>query len=246
MYVEYLEDVEEATVCYCAVQAYNEAIQVARKQDREDLVETVIVPHALAQAETYQKEMAEKEGKLQRVVDRLLTLRKSKKQESEQLEDGNDASSVWSMASNTSGITAITGMTSFLQEASDQGAQSLLAVTPADIAALSRRADNTSIHAKRSIKMMRFGTNETPAPAPEKKKKQRIRAGSAQEEEALNKMISLIMDCQPLYEEINQLEQVLDSEGKREEAEALREQVNLHKECLAKAKERLGEDLGVC
>ena len=80
----------------------------------------------------------------------------------------------------------------------------------------------------------------------EKKKKQRIRAGSAQEEEALNKMISLIMDCQPLYEEINQLEQVLDSEGKREEAEALREQVNLHKECLAKAKERLGEDLGVC
>ena len=40
MYVEYLEDVEEATVCYCAVQAYNEAIQVARKQDREDLVET--------------------------------------------------------------------------------------------------------------------------------------------------------------------------------------------------------------
>lgn len=107
MYVEYLEDVEEATVCYCAVQAYNEAIQVARKQDREDLVETVIVL-ALAQAETYQKEMAEKEGKLQRVVDRLLTLRKSKKQESEQLEDGNDASSVWSMASNTSGITAIT------------------------------------------------------------------------------------------------------------------------------------------
>ena len=240
MYVEYLDDVEEATVCYCDVQAYKEAIQVVRKQDREDLVETVIVPHAITQAETYRKEMTEKEGKLERVVDRLLTLRESKRRESEQVEEGNDASSVWSMASNVSGITAITGMTSFLQEASDQGTQSLLAVTPADIAALSRRADNTSIHAKRSIKMMRFGGNETPTPTPEKKKKQRIRAGSAQEEEALKKMVSLIMDCQSLFEEIDQLVQVLDSEGK-EEAEALQEQVNVHKECLAKAKERLGD-----
>lgn len=101
------------------------------------------------------------------------------------------------MASNTSalsGITAMTGMTSFLQEASDQGSQSLLAVTPADIASLSRRADNTSIHAKGSIKVMHFGASAS-SPAPEKKKKQKIRAGSAQEEEALKKMVSLIMGC---------------------------------------------------
>lgn len=242
LFVEYLDDVEEATVCYCGVQAYSEAILVAREQDREDLIETVIIPHAMTQAEAYRKEMVEKEGKLQRVVDRLITLRESKKRELEQVEDGNDASSVWSMASNASGITAITGMTSFLQEASDQGTQSLLAVTPADITALSRRADNTSIHAKRSIKMMRFGTSETSTPAPEKKKKQRIRAGSAQEEEALKKMIGLIMDCQPLYEEIDQLERVLNMEGKEEEVQALRQQVSIHKECLDKAKERLGNE----
>lgn len=154
-----------------------------------------------------------------------------------------DAASVWSMASNTSalsGITAMTGMTSFLQEASDQGTQSLLSVTPADIASLSRRADNTSIHAKRSIKVMHFGASATPSPTPEKKKKQKIRAGSAQEEEALKKMVSLIMGCGEMVEEVDHLTQLLLIEGKEEEAVSLQKQVKTHLDVLAKAKDRLG------
>ena len=146
------------------------------------------------------------------------------------------------MASNTSalsGITAMTGMTSFLQEASDQGSQSLLAVTPADIASLSRRADNTSIHAKRSIKVMHFGASAS-SPAPEKKKKQKIRAGSAQEEEALKKMVSLIMGCGEMMEEVGNLTQLLLIEGKEEEAVTLQKQVKTHLDVLAKAKKRLG------
>lgn len=146
------------------------------------------------------------------------------------------------MASNTSalsGITAMTGMTSFLQEASDQGSQSLLAVTPADIASLSRRADNTSIHAKRSIKVMHFGASAS-SPAPEKKKKQKIRAGSAQEEEALKKMVSLIMGCGDMMEEVGNLTQLLLIEGKEEEAVTLQKQVKTHLDVLAKAKKRLG------
>lgn len=145
------------------------------------------------------------------------------------------------MASNTSalsGITAMTGMTSFLQEASDQGSQSLLAVTPADIASLSRRADNTSIHAKRSIKVMHFGASAS-SPAPEKKK-QKIRAGSAQEEEALKKMVSLIMGCGDMMEEVGNLTQLLLIEGKEEEAVTLQKQVKTHLDVLAKAKKRLG------
>ena len=147
------------------------------------------------------------------------------------------------MASNTSalsGITAMTGMTSFLQEASDQGSQSLLAVTPADIASLSRRADNTSIHAKRSIKVMHFGASASSSPAPEKKKKQKIRAGSAQEEEALKKMVSLIMGCGEMMEEVGNLTQLLLIEGKEEEAVTLQKQVKTHLDVLAKAKKRLG------
>lgn len=146
------------------------------------------------------------------------------------------------MASNTSalsGITAMTGMTSFLQEASDQGSQSLLAVTPADIASLSRRADNTSIHAKRSIKVMHFGASAS-SPAPEKKKKQKIRAGSAQEEEALKKMVSLIMGCGEMMEEVGNLTQLLLIEGKEEEAVTLQKQVKTHLDVLAKAKKLLG------
>lgn len=146
------------------------------------------------------------------------------------------------MASNTSalsGITAMTGMTSFLQEASDQGSQSLLAVTPADIASLSRRADNTSIHAKRSIKVMHFGASAS-SPAPEKKKKQKIRAGSAQEEEALKKMVSLIMGCGEMMEEVGNLTQLLLIEGKEEEAVTLQKHVKTHLDVLAKAKKRLG------
>ena len=146
------------------------------------------------------------------------------------------------MASNTSalsGITAMTGMTSFLQEASDQGSQSLLAVTPADIASLSRRADNTSIHAKRSIKVMHFGASAS-SPAPVKKKKQKIRAGSAQEEEALKKMVSLIMGCGEMMEEVGNLTQLLLIEGKEEEAVTLQKQVKTHLDVLAKAKIRLG------
>ena len=146
------------------------------------------------------------------------------------------------MASNTSalsGITAMTGMTSFLQEASDQGSQSLLAVTPADIASLSRRADNTSIHAKRSIKVMHFGASAS-SPAPEKKKKQKIRAGSAQEEEALKKMVSLIMGCGEMMEEVGNLTQLLLIEGKEEEAVTLQKQVKTHLDVLAIAKKRLG------
>ena len=146
------------------------------------------------------------------------------------------------MASNTSalsGITAMTGMTSFLQEASDQGSQSLLAVTPADIASLSRRADNTSIHAKRSIKVMHFGASAS-SPAPEKKKKQKIRAGSAQEEEALKKMVSLIMGCGEMMEEVGNLTQLLLIEGKEEEAVTLQKQVKTHLDDLATAKKLLG------
>lgn len=137
----------------------------------------------------------------------------------------------------------MTGMTSFLQEASDQGSQSLLSVTPADIASLSRRADNTSIHAKRSIKVMHFGANAAPAPTPEKKKKQKIRAGSAQEEEALKKMVGLIMECGEMMEEVGHLTQLLLIEGKEEEAVALQKQVKTHLDVLTKAKERLGASI---
>lgn len=148
-----------------------------------------------------------------------------------------------SSTSTLSGITAITGMTSFFQEASDMGKQSLLAVTPADMASLTRRADNTKIHAKRSVKVMKFGDAATAvAPAPEKKKKkQKIRAGSAQEEEALVKMVMLIMDCGDLVDEIGKLTLVLLAEEKREEAKSLQKQVRTHVECLEKTKNLLGE-----
>lgn len=83
-----LDDIEEATLCFCAVQAYSEAIALARLRDREDLVETIILPHALNQASTYQHEMKEKEGKLERVVDRLHVIQKTKR-EAEKEEDVN-------------------------------------------------------------------------------------------------------------------------------------------------------------
>ena len=146
------------------------------------------------------------------------------------------------MASNTSalsGITAMTGMTSFLQEASDQGSQSLLAVTPADIASLSRRADNTSIHAKRSIKVMHFGASAS-SPAPEKKKKQKMGAGREEEEEGLKKKGRLISGYGEMMEEVGNLTQLLLIEGKEEEAVTLQKQVKTHLDVLAKAKKRLG------
>ena len=123
------------------------------------------------------------------------------------------------------------------------GKQSLLAVTPADMASLTRRADNTKIHAKRSVKVMKFGdaaASVTPAPE-KKKKKQKIRAGSAQEEEALVKMVMLIMDCGDLLEEIGKLTLVLLAEEKKEEATNLQKQVRTHVECLKKTKDLLGE-----
>ena len=86
-----LDDIEEATLCFCAVQTYDEAIALARLRDREDLVETIILPHALNQASTYQHEMEEKEGKLERVVDRLLSIQKTKR-ETEKEEDVNGRS----------------------------------------------------------------------------------------------------------------------------------------------------------
>lgn len=88
LYANLLDDIEEATLCFCAVQAYGEAIALARLRDREDLVETIILPHALSQASTYQHEMEEKEGKLERVVDRLQVIQKTKR-EAEEKEDVN-------------------------------------------------------------------------------------------------------------------------------------------------------------
>lgn len=130
-----------------------------------------------------------------------------------------------------------------MQEASDMGKQSLLAVTPADMASLTRRADNTKIHAKRSVKVMKFGdvASVTSNMPEKKKKKQKIRAGSAQEEEALVKMVELIMSCGDLFEEIGKLTQVLLAEGQVEEAKKLQRQARKHVNCLEKTKSQLGE-----
>ena len=106
---------------------------------------------------------------------------------------------MWSQstATCTSGISAVTGMTAFFQEAGEVSS-SLLSVSPVeDMSALSRRAGNTEIHAERSVKVMQFGSG-TPAAAKQQKKKKRIRPGSAQEEEALNKMAELITDVREL------------------------------------------------
>ena len=86
---------------------------------------------------------------------------------------------------------------------------------------------------------MHFGASAS-SPAPEKKKKQKIRAGSAQEEEALKKMVSLIMGCGEMMEEVGNLTQLLLIEGKEEEAVTLQKQVKTHLDVLAKAKKRLG------
>ena len=66
------------------------------------------------------------------------------------------------------------------------------------MSALSRRAGNTEIHAERSVKVMQFGSGAPAAAKQQQKKKKRIRPGSAQEEEALNKMVELITDVREL------------------------------------------------
>ena len=66
-------------------------------------------------------------------------------------------------------------------------------------AAAASRTDmrEKEIHAERSVKVMQFGSG-APAAAKQQKKKKRIRPGSAQEEEALNKMVELITDVREL------------------------------------------------
>lgn len=180
-------------MCYCSVQAFLAAHAACAHADRSDLVDTVVLPKVLEASAAAKTSMQEKEAKLTRVVDRLLVLRATRARQAE--EDTADAQSVWSQstAASTSGISAITGMTSFFQEAGETST-SLLSVSPVeDMSALSRRAGNTEIHAERSVKVMQFGAG-IPAVAKQQKKKQRIRPGSAQEEEALNKMVELIMN----------------------------------------------------
>ena len=68
---------------YCSVQAYTTALSTTRLQNREDLVETVIVPQMVGTARGYVKEMEEKEGKLERVTERLLVVRETKRKTAE-------------------------------------------------------------------------------------------------------------------------------------------------------------------
>ena len=181
------------------MEAYLTAIAQCNKFDREDLVETVILPKVVEAATLYITDMAEKEEKLKRVVDRLLVLREKKLQQ-EEMDD--DAQSVWSQSTNASmsGISGVSGMTSFLQEAGGKSS-ALLSVSPVeDMSALSRRAGNTEVHAERSVKVMQFGAG-VPQAMKHQKKKQRIRPGSVQEEEALNKMAELIMNVSNLRSE---------------------------------------------
>lgn len=56
------------------------ALATARLQNRDDLIETVILPHVMNTANGYEKEMEEKEGKLERVAERLMTVRENKRQ----------------------------------------------------------------------------------------------------------------------------------------------------------------------
>lgn len=90
LYADNLDDVEEATVVYCSIQAYATALATARLQNREDLVETVIVPQMVNTARGYVKEMEEKEGKLERVAERLLVVRETKRQAAEVAEQEAD------------------------------------------------------------------------------------------------------------------------------------------------------------
>ena len=159
----------------------------------------MILPKVTKAAMAYIADMTEKEGKLDRVVDRLLTLR-----EKQQQETNEDAQSLWSQSTGASlsGISVVSGMTSFLQEAGDKS-RALLSVSPVeDLSALSRRAGNTDVHAERSVKVMHFGAG-VPQAAKQQKKKQRILPGSVQEEEALNKMVELIMDVDHLRGEVS-------------------------------------------
>lgn len=149
--------------------------------------------------------MKEKQEKLSRVVTRLQAIKVEKEKKEEREEEIRDNESVWSQSTNASamtGITAISGMTSFFQDSAENRGNSLLSVTPVDsIAELSKRADNTNVHAERSVKVMKFGKDVT-VEKKEKKKKMRIRAGSPQEEEALKKMVELLTDVKELKRDI--------------------------------------------
>ena len=203
--IEYEKDEEEAVVCLCSIQAYLRAIAISQQFDREDLIETVILPAIQAYYQSSLEQMKEKQEKLTRVVSRLQAIKEEKEKKIEREEEIKDNESVWSQSTNASamtGITAISGMTSFFQDSAESRGNSLLSVTPVEsLAELSKRADNTNVHAERSVKVMKFGKDVT-MEKKEKKKKMRIRAGSPQEEEALKKMIELLTDVKELKKDI--------------------------------------------
>ena len=179
-------------MCLCSIQAYLRAIAISQQFDREDLIETVILPAIQAYYQSSLEQMKEKQEKLTRVVSRLQAIKEEKEKKIEREEEIKDNESVWSQSTNASamtGITAISGMTSFFQDSAESRGNSLLSVTPVEsLAELSKRADNTNVHAERSVKVMKFGKDVT-MEKKEKKKKMRIRAGSPQEEEALKKIL---------------------------------------------------------
>lgn len=166
--------------------------------------------------------MKEKREKLERVVTRLAAIHTEKQKKEEEREElVNDNESVWSQSTRASamtGITAVSGMTSFFQDSAEGNTSSLLNVTPVEsIAELSKRADNTDIHAKRSVKVMKFG-KDIQVEKKEKKKKMKIRAGSPQEEEALLKMVELLTVWTELKTEVSEMIECLLMIHRREDA----------------------------
>ena len=195
-------------MCLCSIQQFVKTISLAHKFNRQDLIETVILPKVMEFYHSSMEMMKEKREKLERVVTRLTTIDSEKQHKEEEREEMmNDNESIWSQSTNVSamtGITAMTGMTSFFQD-SAEGNSSLLNVTPVEsIAELSKRADNTDVHAKRSVKVMKFG-KDVQVEKKDKKKKMKIRAGSPQEEEALMKMVELITNIKEVKVEILEL-----------------------------------------
>ena len=188
------------------------------------MIETVILPAIQAYYQSSLEQMKEKQEKLTRVVSRLQAIKEEKEKKIEREEEIKDNESVWSQSTNASamtGITAISGMTSFFQDSAESRGNSLLSVTPVEsLAELSKRADNTNVHAERSVKVMKFGKDVT-MEKKEKKKKMRIRAGSPQEEEALKKMIELLTDVKELKKDIVEFIECLVAVHQVKEAQQL-------------------------
>lgn len=211
-------------VCLCSVQQFVQAMAIAHKFDREDLIETVILPKIQEFYQSTLEGMKEKQEKLDRVVKRITAIHETKQKKEEEKEELiNDNESVWSQSTHASamtGITAVSGMTSFFQDSAEGNTSSLLNVTPVEsIADLSKRADNTDVHAKRSVKVMKFGKEIQVEK--KKVKKMKIKAGSPQEEEALMKMVELITDCAELVIEVREMIECLLVTQQQKEAALL-------------------------